>query len=53
MQFVNNSAHIGAAIYIELVDAIMIKNNLHISFINNSVRLRGGAMYINMHPLLH
>ena len=49
VQFVNNSADSGAAIYIEIVYDITIKNESYIYFTNNSVRLRGGAMYIDVH----
>ena len=46
--FINNSAINGAAVYVEKVHAISFDDNSIIQFINNSAKLRGGAMYINL-----
>ena len=48
--FVNNTADSGAAIYINANIDIILKNKSYVYFANNSARLRGGAMYIDIPP---
>ena len=46
--FINNSASSGAAIYLEEAHALSFDYNANIQFINNTVKQKGGAMYINL-----
>ena len=48
VQFINNSATTGAAVYVEEVHDISTDNWTNVQFINNTVKQKGGAMYINL-----
>ena len=46
--FINNSASSGAAVYLEEVHTISSDDNAIVQFINNTVKQKGGAMYVNL-----
>ena len=46
--FINNSANVGAALYLEEVISLLFEDDSKVQFINNFAELKGGAMYINL-----
>ena len=48
VQFTNNSASSGAAIYVEEVHYISTDSRTIVQFVNNTVKQKGGAMYISL-----
>ena len=46
--FINNTASSGAAVYLEEVHTISSDDNATVQFIKNTVKQKGGAMYINL-----